>query len=302
MRVGITGASGFLGSAILAEGQRRGWKIVAFSRRPDPGISGGEERRLLEEPIDLHGLDALIHLAGEPIMGLWTRERKRRIRDSRIRLTEALLAALEGLDCEERPKVLVSASAVGYYGDRGEDWLDEESDVGFGFLAEVCRDWEAAARRAERLGLRVVLPRLGFVLGKGGGLKRLRPLFKWGLGGRLGHGRQWMSWIHVEDVARIFADSVENASIRGAVNCVAPEPVRNRSFTAVYARVLRRWAFLPVPTGLLKHLPGEMASLFLGSQRVEPVALRAYGYTFLHTDLEKALRDLEFGCKVPSST
>ncbi len=293
MKVGITGASGFLGAAIVAEGRRRGWTVVAFSRRAGCVVEGAEEMRPLGDPIDLEGLDALVHLAGEPVAGLWTQDRKRRILESRVDLTGDLVEAIATLEGDRRPSVLVSASAVGYYGDRGDEVLDEESDVGFGFLAEVCRDWEAVAMQASPLGVRVVLPRIGIVLGDGGALKRLRPIFKLGLGGRLGSGRQWMPWIHVADVARIFADCVENPSIRGPVNCVAPRPATNREFTAVYARVLRRKAWFPVPAWLLLRLPGGMGRMFLDGQRAEPVAMKAFGFQFGFPDLETALRAIE---------
>ncbi len=293
MRVGITGASGFLGSAIVAEGIRRGWDIVAFSRRSECVVAGASELRSLGDPIDLNGLDGLVNLAGEPVMGLWTRDRKRRILESRVDLADGLVGAVAKMEEPGRPSVLVTASAVGYYGNRGDETLDEESDVGFGFLAGVCRDWEAAAMRASRLGVRVVLPRIGFVLGDGGALKRLRPLFKLGLGGRLGDGRQWMSWIHLADVARIFADCVENSALRGPVNCVAPHPATNREFTAAYARVLRRKAWCRVPAALLSRLPGGMGEMFLGGQRAEPVVLKAFGFQFEHPSLEEALQAVE---------
>ncbi len=295
MKVGITGAGGFLGSAIMEEGRRRGWSLVAFSRDPSRRISGVEEVRSLADPgaIDLSDLEAVIHLAGEPVSSLWTRDRKRRIHESRVDLTNDLVVAMEEISRTRRPLVFVSASAIGYYGNRGDEVLDEDSDVGFGFLASVCRDWERSAARAASLGVRVVTPRIGIVLGRGGIVKRLRPLFRWCLGGRLGKGRQWMSWIHIADLARIFADCVENASVHGPVNAVAPCPVTNREFTASFARVLGRPAMFPVPAWLLRHLPGGMGSLFLDGQRVEPVAMRAFGFAWQYPDLESALREIE---------
>lgn len=294
MKVGITGASGFLGSAIMAEGKRRGWTVVAFSRG-DHAVEGAEETRSLADParIDLAELDALVHLAGEPLVGLWTKEKKRRIHQSRVELTSALVEAMTRDAGPPCPAIFVSASAIGYYGDRADEWLDEESDVGFGFLPGVCRDWEAAAARAEKLGVRVVNPRIGLVMGHEGFLKRVRPIFKAGLGGRLGTGRQWMSWIHLHDLARIFAECVENSGIQGRVNCVSPAPVTNREFTRLYAGVLGRPGFLPVPTWVLEHLPGGMGSLFLESQRVEPVVMKSYDFEWTHPDLEAALREIE---------
>lgn len=296
MNIGITGASGFLGAAIIAEAKARGWTFVAYSRNSNRGVAGAEEVRSLadRENINLDGIDALIHLAGEPIVGLWTSEKRRRIKESRIDLTSDLVEAMAKISRSRRPAAFLSASAVGYYGNRDDEWLDEESDVGFGFLPEVCRQWEAAAAPATKLGVRVVNPRIGIVLGEGGFLKRLRPIFKLGLAGRLGRGNQWMSWIHLEDLARIFADCADSeSSIRGRVNCVSPSPATNREFTRVYARVLGRKAFIPVPATILKWLPGGMSSLFLDSQRADPQAMKAFGFEWKFAHLEDALRDVE---------
>ncbi len=294
MKVGITGASGFLGSAIMAEGKARGWTVVAFSRGSNP-VAGADETRSLADPgsVDLDGLDGLIHLAGEPIVGIWTRDKKRRILESRVDLTTDLVEAMNRITRTRRPAVFVSASAIGYYGDRADEWLDEESDVGFGFLPAVCRDWETASVGAEKLGVRVVNPRIGLVMGREGFLKRIRTIFKLGLGGRLGRGHQWMSWIHLNDLARIFAECVENGGIHGRVNCVSPRPATNREFTSVYARILGRAALLPVPAFLLKRLPGGMGSLFLASQRVEPVVMKSVDFEWAYPDLESALREIE---------
>ena len=296
MKIGITGASGFLGAAIIEEAKSRDWSVVAFSRNPDRSVEGADEVRSLADPetIDLSEIDSLIHLAGEPIVGWWSKEKRRRIYDSRIDLTTDLVEAIGKIPRSRRPKVLVSASAVGYYGNRGDEWLDEDSDVGFGFLSDVCRDWEAASAKADKLGLRVVNPRIGIVLGSGGFLKRLRPIFKLGLGGRLGRGFQWGSWIHLHDLARVFADAADqSSSMRGAVNCVSPSPATNREFTTIYSRVMGRKALIPVPAFVLKWLPGDMSSLFLDSQRAEPAALKAHGFEWKFSVLEEALRDVE---------
>ena len=295
MKVGITGASGFLGSAIIAEGKRRGWSVVAFSRNPSKQVGGADEMRSLADPgaVDLGDLDALIHLAGEPISALWTKDRKRRILESRVDLTNDLVEAMTGITRSRRPGVFVSASAIGYYGNRPDEVMEEESDVGFGFLARVCRDWEAASAKATKLGVRVVNPRIGLVLGRDGFLRKLRPVFRLGLGGRLGSGRQWMSWIHVDDLARLFVECVENPSIHGAINAVAPNPVTNREFTSIYARVLGRKAWFPVPAFVFKLLPGGMGRLFLDGQRVEPSVMKAFGFAWQYADLETALRSLE---------
>ncbi len=295
MKVGITGASGFLGRAIIEEGRRRGWHVVAFSRHPKKGIEGADEIRSLADSgsLDLNDLEAIIHLAGEHISRLWTAERKRRIHDSRVDLTTDLSEAIREIPRARRPSVFVSASAVGFYGNRGDELLDEESDPGFGFLSNVCRDWEIAAARADNLGVRIVIPRIGLVLGREGFLKKIRTIFRLGLGGRLGRGDQWMSWIHLHDLARIFVECVENGGIRGRVNCVAPNPVTNREFTACYARVLGRKAIFPVPAFILRRFPGGMGQLFLDGQRVEPVVMKAFGFEWAFSDLETALRDVE---------
>ena len=297
MKVGITGASGFLGTAIIAEARLKNWSVVAYTRNPSRIIEGAEEIRSLEdrEKIDFTGLDALIHLAGEPIVGLWTKEKKRRIHESRVDLTEDIVECLASLNRSQRPPVFVSASAVGFYGDRNDETLDEEADVGFGFLSEVCRDWEATAAQATRLGIRVAIPRLGIVLGDEGFLKKVRPVFKWGLGGKLGRGDQWMSWIHVTDAARIFIECVQNSGIHGHVNCVTPAPVTNREFAQVYSSVLYRKAFLPVPAVVLKRLPGGMSSIFLDSQRADPIVLKAFDFEWNYPDIDSALRAVESG-------
>lgn len=298
MRIGITGASGFLGSEILAQAKEKGWEVVAFSRSAS-SIPGAEEVRSLQDrgKIDLTGLDAVIHLAGEPIVGWWTGEKKRRIYESRIDLTGDIVDGLEKIPPSRRPPVLVCASAIGFYGDRGDEWLDEESDVGFGFLSGVCLDWERAAERASHLGVRVVIPRIGIVLGDEGLLRRLRPIFRLGLGGRLGNGRQWMSWIHVRDLAALFLRTAEEPTLHGRVNCVSPEPVRNRDFTRAYAKTLGRPAMFPVPAFLLRKLPGGMSELFLSSQRVDPVVAKAFHFEFRHPTLESAFEDIENGSR-----
>lgn len=294
MKIGITGATGFLGGEILAEANRKGWTTVAFSRSAET-VSGADEVRSLADPekIDLEGLDAVVHLAGEPIVGLWTKDKKRRIHESRVDLTRDIVAAFASISRTRRPSVFVCASAVGIYGDRGDEWLDEDSDAGFGFLSRVCRDWEDAAREASRLGVRVVSPRIGLVLGREGLLQRLRPLFRLGLGGRLGRGRQWMSWIHVRDLAGVFLTCVSEKGLHGAVNCVSPGPVRNREFTVAYASVLRRRALFPVPEWFLRRLPGGMSEIFLASQRADPVVLEAFAFDYEFPTLDEALADIE---------
>ncbi|MAS95310.1 MAG: TIGR01777 family protein [Verrucomicrobiales bacterium] len=295
MKIGITGASGFVGSAIVAEATERGWTVVAFSRSPEKEIEGVEEVRSFSdlENLDVSGLDSILHLAGEPIVGMWTKEKKRKIRSSRIESTEALVKAITAIPRSRRPQSFICASAIGYYGDGEDQWLDEDADVGFGFLSEVCRDWEAEAEKVSKLGVRLAVPRLGIVFGKEGFLKKLRPVFRAGLGGKLGSGEQWMSWIHVEDLARIFLLCVENPDIKGKVNAVSPEPVKNREFTSVYAEKLNRKAIFPVPKFVLKRFPGGMSSLFLDSQRVDPVLLKAFEFEWKHPSLSDALDAVE---------
>ncbi len=213
IKIGITGATGFIGSRVVAQCRSHGHEITGFSRRPQPGA------RLfrLDAPPDLAGLDAIVNLAGEPILGLWTAEKKRRIRESRIAGTRRIVEAIQAMP--ERPRVLVNASAIGFYGDTGETLVDESSPAGDGFLADVCQEWEGEASRAECAGVRVVFVRIGFVLGQGGALKLIRPVFKLGLGGKLGSGRQWMSGVHVDDVAGMIAWALENETVNGPRKC-----------------------------------------------------------------------------------
>lgn len=295
MRIGITGARGFLGAAITAEAKKRHWEVVGYTRFEGQEVEGVDEVRSIQdtEALDFSDIDALIHLAGEPIVGLWTKEKLRRVRDSRVDLTNDLVDALGRLSEENRPKVLISASAIGFYGNRGDEILDEDADVGFGFVSELCRDWEVAAGGAKRLGIRVVTPRVGLVMGERGLLQKIRLLFKLGLGGKLGSGSQWMSWIHIDDIAGIFAECVVQTGLHGAVNAVGPNPVTNREFTRNYARVLKRLAPFPVPKFVFNLMPGGMGCLFLDSQRVEPVVMNAFSYDWKFPDLESALRNVE---------
>lgn len=297
MKVGITGASGFLGSAVSREAMQRGWDVVAFSRNPLWALDRQGEMQVRslgpDAGVNVEELDAVVHLAGEPIASLWTKKRLQRIRESRVDLASDLVAAIADLPPEKRPSVLVSASAVGYYGDRGNERLDEENDRGFGFIPDLCQAWENAALKATKLGVRVVILRIGLVLGQGGLLQRLRPIFRLGLGGRMGSGRQWMSWIHVSDLAGLVAECVANPSLHGVVNAVSPTPVTNREFTATYAKVLNRWDLLPVPGLALKCLPRGMVHLFLDSQRVEPVVSLAFEYPFRYRQLEPTLCEIE---------
>jgi len=296
-RLGVTGASGFLGRAIVSEASHRGWQVTGYSRRIDTQVDGCDEMRSFSdlEMIDLEGIDALVHLSGESLIGLWTPDKKSRIRRSRVDLTADIVTAMEEMPRFRRPQVLVSASATGFYGDRGDDWLDEESDAVFGFLPSVCREWELTALAARRLGSRVVCARLGNLVGAGGMLRPVEAAFRFGFGGKMGTGRQWMPWIHIRDAARAFLAIVENEEIRGAVNVVSPAPVSNLQFADSLSRVFGRRHSFPVPRCLLSLLPGGMGEMFLSSQRVEPVVLRASRFRWDFEDFESALFDARQG-------
>ncbi|MGA7212623.1 MAG: TIGR01777 family oxidoreductase [Terrimicrobiaceae bacterium] len=285
MIIGITGVTGFIGSRVAAHCGRHGHKIVSFSRRP---VAGARLLRLGAPP-DLSGLDAVVNLAGEPILGLWTEEKKRRIRESRILGTRRIVEAIEAM--AGRPRVLVNASAIGYYGDTGETLVDESSAAGGGFLADVCREWESEAVRAESFGVRVVFVRIGFVIGSGGALKLMRPVFKMGLGGKLGSGRQWMSGVHVDDVAGIAVWAVESDTVRGPVNAVMPEPFRNSHFTKALTKCFGRPALIPAPAFVLRLTLGELSHTMLDSARVAPRVAQEGGYTYQFSTLPLALAD-----------
>ncbi len=289
MNLGITGASGLIGKSIVDLALRRGHEVVAFTRRPERAIPGCEMREFsLRLPPDLRGCDAVIHLAGEPILGLWTPAKKRRIVASRVEGTRRVVEAIGELDT--KPEVLVCGSAIGFYGDGGEHELTEQTLGGAGFLAETAHAWEREAARAE--GVRTVCLRTSVVLGKGGGaLQFMAPLFRAGLGAQLGDGRQWMSWIHLEDEARLALFAVENLDVRGPLNACAPWPVRNADFTQILARTLRRPAFLRVPSSALRLL-GDLSHELLDSKRVLPAAALEHGYGFRFSELEPALKDL----------
>jgi uncharacterized protein len=297
MRVAVTGATGFIGTALCAELARRGHSAVALTRDPrraQVALPGVDIVAWNEHSTSLPGVDAVVNLAGESVAGRWTAEKKRRIRDSRIDGTRRLVEAIHRADL--RPSVLVSVSGVGYYGDRGEEQLTESSAPGDEFLSAVCRDWEAEAARAEEIGIRVARLRLGVVLDRdGGALAAMLLPFRLGLGGPLGNGRQWFAWIHRADVANLFLFALENAAAAGPINAVAPEQVRNREFTRALARVLHRPAFLPSPAFALRLLLGEFSQELLSSGRVLPERARALGYQFRFPQLAPALRAIMEG-------
>jgi uncharacterized protein (TIGR01777 family) len=284
MTIGLTGATGFIGRHFAAAAREAGHDVIGFSRRPD-AQTGMRVWQPVQEA-NFAGLDAVVHLAGENLLGLWTRRKREEIRRSRIDDTRSMIVRLRALP--QPPRVIVSAGGCAYYGDGGEVELTEESPPGGGFIAEVAREWEAAAMTAANF-TRVVTLRTGMVLGvDGGAAPMLRRIFKCGLGGRLGNGRQWMPWIEVSDMARLILHGVECEALRGPVNAVAPSPVRNADFTRTLAKVLRRPAFLPVPAWVLRRLPGGMSDIFLHSQRAVPAAVMASGFSWRCPEIEAA--------------
>lgn len=284
MNITITGATGFIGRNLVGSLARDGHSVRALSRAAWNVVAG-------EPPAEsLTGADAVVYLAGEPVSQRWTWVAKRRIRQSRVMGTHHLVAALSKLS--QRPQVLVCASAIGIYGNRGDEVLTESSPIATGFLAGVCHDWEHEAELAEPLGVRVVKLRIGIVLGRhGGALERMLPPFRAFVGGKLGVGRQWMSWIHIDDLVGLIRYVVDRP-LSGVVNATAPTPVRNKEFTRELASALHRPAILPVPALGLRILFGEMAQILLDSQRVLPQAAESAGYRFRFREVGPALRDL----------
>src|SRR5438876_708242 len=295
--VAVTGASGLVGSALVTGLTSAGHRVVRVVRGAGAVPAAGQRIARWDpesgalEPSALAGADAVVHLAGESVAGgRWTEAKKRRIRSSRVDVTRRLAEALPRL--ERPPRLLVSASAVGYYGDRGSEILREDSAPGPGFLAEVCREWEAATDPAARAGIRVVRLRIGMVLSRrGGALGAMLTPFRLGAGGPVGSGVQWVSWIAIDDLVGAILHALATESLAGPVNAVAPEPVTNRELARTLGRVLRRPALLPLPAVAARLLFGQMADeLLLASARVEPARLRATGFTFRHARLEDALR------------
>jgi uncharacterized protein len=298
MHIAITGASGFVGSALTTSLRAAGQTVVRLvrpSRANEANVPDTATWNTADGSLDTARLgqpDAVVHLAGATIASRWTTARKRAIADSRIPATAKLCATLARLPVP--PRVLVAASAVGFYGDRGDELLDENSAPGTGFLADVARAWEASTQPAADAGVRVVNLRIGMVVDPdGGALARMLPPFRLGVGGRLGHGRQWMSWITRADLLRVIDRTIGDETLRGPVLAVAPAPVTNREFTRTLGTVLHRPAVFPVPAFVLRLLFGEMADeVLLGGQRAMPRRLLAAGFTFEHATLDVALRAL----------
>jgi uncharacterized protein (TIGR01777 family) len=290
MLIGITGATGFIGRKIVDLALNRGHEIVAFSRNPDRQLPGCEMRRFtLERAPDITGCEAIIHLAGESVIGLWTTGKRERIRQSRVlgtrRVAEAIAAA------PNPPEVFVCGSAVGFYGDHGDDEITEQTPAGGGFLGETVQAWEAEAAPVAAK-VRGVYLRTGVVLGRGGGaLTAMAPIFRAGLGATIGDGRQWMPWIHLEDEAMLALFAVENMEVRGPLNATAPWPARNADFTRELATVLRRPALFRAPAFAVRIL-GEFSHELLDSKRVLPAVATEHAYRFRYPELQPALKDL----------
>ena len=293
MQIGITGASGLIGQSLIPRLRDAGHSIVAFSRSTDSSVKGAEETRVLnlETPPDLSELEAIVHLAGEPILGYWSKDKKRRLWESRVDLTKNLVTAINSSDSP--PQTLVSASGVSLYGDQGSKWLDESAPKGSGYLSDIAEQWEAEAVKAKESGSRVVMLRLGAVLAKDGGMLSLvRKVFRFCLGGRLGSGRQFLSWIHLEDVVSIIEQAISNPNLEGPVNVCSPNPVTNREFTKLLAKAVNRPAFLPAPAFAIRLLIGGLSEVALQSQRCEPKALAEADFQFEFPELAAALEDL----------
>lgn len=295
-RVLISGASGLIGSPLVAVFRQRGDEVIALVRRSPRNFHEREWHP--EQPVSpelISGFDVVVHLSGESVAGRWTEPKKRRIRESRVITTQNLTRALIATD--KKPATFVCASAIGYYGNRGDEVLTEESSAGKGFLTEVCREWEAATEPAQQAGIRVVNLRTGIVLSRSGGaFKKMLLPFRLGLGGRIGSGQQWWSWIHIEDFVRAVLYILQSASgqrLNGPINMTAPHPVTNADFTKTLAHTLHRPAIFPVPGFATRIVFGEFAiEGLLASARVMPDKLLTDGFEFRHSELQEALADL----------
>jgi len=305
MNILMTGATGLVGTALVKKVTAEGHTVYRLIRAESPKSSAkepgvfdvpwnpsnggirGSGSSSLQVPASV---DAVVNLAGAPVVGgRWTKERKALLRSSRVDTTRGLVSAIAKM--EKKPRVLISASAIGYYGNRGEELVTEKSAPGADFLAELAKEWENEAVKAEKFGVRVVLLRFGIILAKqGGALPKMMLPFRFGLGGKLGSGRQWTSWIALQDVVAIVQETLRNDSWKGPINLVAPQAVRNSDFTKSLAKVLHRPAMFTVPAFGLKLAMGEMAETLLGGVRVAPQVLEQNGYRFLHANLDEALK------------
>ncbi len=301
MRTLITGATGFVGKYVIQALRKKGHEISILTRNPK------STNKIVNFPCNIYKWDpekdfipkqafnnvgAIIHLAGENIAGgRWTKSKKEKIKRSRVLITKNLMKQV--ITLKQKPKVIVSASAIGFYGDNGDSFIDESSPPGIGFLSKLCQSWEKATLPLAQHEIRTVALRIGMVLGHGGGaIKRILPPFRFALGGRLGTGTQWMSWIHVEDLANLFVYSIENTNLNGIYNAVSLSPVTNSDFTKTLSRVINQPADLPVPALALKLIFGEMSQILLNSQRVSNKKIMQTGFRYKYNELEIALEEI----------
>lgn len=291
-KAAIVGVTGFIGSGLPTLLACEGYQITGISRHPQADTPAVRTWQTFDR-MDLRDHEVVINLSGEPIDRRWTAANRKKFHDSRIGTTRTIVAAIAGLPAHERPKVLVNASAVGIYGDGGDAVLDECAPHGHGYLAELCAEWESTAMEARDLGVRVVIPRIGIVIGRdGGAFGKLVTLFRAGLGGRLGSGHQWMPWIHIEDVRCAIVHAVLEESVLGPFNATAPNPATNREFTRKLAQAVHRPAIFPAPGFALRLILGEFATALLAGQRACPRVLEQTGYRFHFAHLEEALSEL----------
>ncbi len=288
----IYGASGFVGKGLASMLSSEGWEVIGVSRK-GTGDATGISKWTTPDKADLSDCEAVVNLSGEPIDQPWTDANKRAFHDSRIGVTDEIVKKISALSEEHRPKVLLNASAVGYYGGRGDEILDEQAPHGSGYAADLCVEWEDAAIKTEALGMRVIRLRIGVVLGRGGkAFEKLRTVFKAGIGGRLGNGKQWTPWIHVDDLRRAIVFSLSHPELKGAVNGTAPYPETNAELTRKFAKAVDRWVFFPVPGFILKIAFGGFGGALLQGQRALPNQLLDAGFQFRCSKLEDALEDL----------
>jgi uncharacterized protein len=289
MKIVIAGSSGFIGSYLTSHFESQGHDLVHLSRHPDkPNARFWNPDKKEIDPQALQGADVVINLSGDSILGRWTPKKMEQIQSSRLASTRFLCETI--LSLPSQPKLYIGASAIGIYGDRPQEILDEQSPLGQGFLAEVCKQWEAIPATLVARGIRVAFTRFGIVLGKGGALKQMEKGFNIGMGGALGNGEQIMSWIAVDDICRIMDHIISHPELSGPINCVSPETVSNLTFTQTLGRVLNRPTMVNVPKFALTMLFGQGADVFLSSLNIKPSRLLTSGFTFQYPGLEEALK------------